>query len=57
MNTALDDTLCMSKGAFSNVSVISWMQGFGILVEEKCLLSLSKLHVHFIPPLKVSLPL
>lgn len=57
MNTALDDTLCMSKGAFSNVSVIARMQCFGVLVEEKCLLSLTKLHVHLTPPLKVSLPL
>lgn len=56
MNIALDNTLCMSKGAFSSVSVIAWMQCFGILVQEKYLLSLSKLHVHFIPPLKVSTP-
>lgn len=57
MNTALDDTLCMSKGAFSNVNVIAWVQCFAILVEKKYLVSLSKLDVAFIPLLKVSVPL
>lgn len=52
VNTALDDTLCMSKGAFSNVSVIAWVQCFGILVEKEYLVSLSKLDVPFIPLLK-----
>lgn len=56
MNTALDNTLRMSKEPFSSVSVIAWMQCFGILVQERYLLSLLKLHVHFIPPLKISSP-
>lgn len=57
MNTALDNTLRMSKEAFSSVSVIAWMQCLGIVVQEKYLLSLLKLHVHFIAPLKISSPL